>query len=316
MLGGAGVGFLQYQARTRLNEYTKQREVDSKRVDKVFAKLTEAQQQKGGVEKCVTTMNERLAKVHAAKDDPPTSIPEGAALVCDSTDWQTGCHTPSVFASNTAFSTATPCADPAVTERQKLELLSSTKPYPGDSKTDAWIQDVNATIAAHKTAQALLKPPGGIAALSSECTATALESFVDNSSGIHRQLEASTCAVSMTWVDASGNIMGRLKASGHGSPPSSARGAATLSESEMDSANAESQRNALEDGWAQIQKRIDVVNKKAGAAPKGVAPPKSPAVAPAPKAHSPAPAAPAPKSPTPTVPAPKSPAPQPPPKQK
>ena len=300
---------MSYRAKQRVAEYMKEAEADRKRIDKVSTKITDALAKKGDVDKCIAAVNDRLAKIHAATDDAPSTIPDGATLICDTTAWQTGCGTPAVFVSNTAFSAIAPCGDPATAETQALQDLVSKKPYSGSTEIDAWAKQVDTAIAARDKAIASLKMPGVIAAMSNQCDATALESFVDETTGNHRQLEAVTCNVTLTWADATGKILGRLKATGRGKPPDSARNASTLSESEMTSANEESQSNALADGWTQVQKRIDAINKKGGAAPKSAAP--APA-APAPKSAAPAapkPAAPATK---PTTPAPKPAAPKPP----
>ncbi len=291
---------MSYRAKQRVAEFTKEAEVDRKRIDKISVKITDALAKKGDVDKCIAAVNDRLAKVHAAKDDAPAAIPEGATLICDTTAWQTGCTIPTVFASNTAFVTVEPCGDPASTETQALQDVSSKKPYSGSTEIDGWAKQVNTAIAARDKAIASLKMPGVIAAISNQCDATALESFVDETTGNHRQLEAYTCKVTLTWTDPTGNSLGRLKATGRGNPPDTARNASTLSESEMTSANLESQNKALDDGWTQIQKRIDAVNKKGGTVPKSAAP--APA---APKSAAPAAPKPATPAPKPTTPAPK-----------
>jgi hypothetical protein len=281
ILAAAGFGFAQYKARAKFAEYNKTYKEAQATLTAASTKLDDALLQKGGIDACVASVNSRLAKIHAAKDDPPTAIPDGATLVCDSTSWQSaGCSTPTAFLNNTAFSPIAACTDPSAAELKALNDLNTSKPYASDTDTaDAWSKKVDAAVAAHQTALATMKNPGVIAATSFQCDVTPLESFVDNTNNTHRQLEANTCQVTLTWADATGNILGRLKATGHGSPPDTARKSSTLSDSELTDANVASQHDGIENGWAELQKRIDFVNKKAGSTA-----PKTPSAAPTTKA--------------------------------
>jgi hypothetical protein len=288
----AGVGFfvLQQRARARAAEFSKQYSADSDKIAAIEKRANETRVDRTSIDRCIASVNDKLAKAHGAKDDAPAAIPSHASLVCDTTSWQTGCRTPTVFAQNSAFDASALCAEQAGDELHTLEELLAKKPYPRDAGIDKWGKDVDAAIAKLTAARAKQGAPDMVAALTSACEATALESFVDNSTGARRQLEANTCQVAVTWVDAAGNVVGRLKATGHGKPSDASLKAFTLSDSEMDAANDESERNAIDDGFAQVQKRIDQINNKKGGSPSK---PTAPSPAPASKPAAPAkPAAP------------------------
>lgn len=303
VLAGALFGFLRYKARSAISNYHSTYEADQKRIDDISAKLT-AGQTPTGHNACVKSVSDKIAKTKDAKPPPPKTIPTGAALVCATDGWDRSCSLPDPLTKNGVFAPAVPCNDATGAALTKLQQLSSDKPYAGsgDSQIDPWAKKVDAALAEFKTADAAAKAPDTVAVMTASCTTTALATFNNNSTGEQRILEANSCEVAVIWVDASGSFVGRVSANGSGKPSASDLAAPTLDETQLNAANAESERNALNDGWTQLAKRLDTMKKGGTPAPGPAAPPApgpaTPPKAPTPPASTPKPPASTPKPPT------------------
>jgi hypothetical protein len=151
-------------------------------------------------------------------------------------------------------------ADVAEARAELDELLTTGKPWGGvgqGERIDAWEEKLEETIEKIEKADAKVEPPKVIAVGGGECHTYVTATSVSDRMGEKREVVGYDCDVTLSWVDAKGNALGVMRASGRGKPDAAVVAAQTLQEPAILQSSRNAQNRSLDEAWTKLGKQLD-----------------------------------------------------------
>lgn len=261
--GGGFYWWSEKQSKARFAVYQKHQ-------DRIKEAVESAQAAKAqpGVDRCDADVKKRILAVRELpeKMKPPASPIPTAHFACDDgSDAPTGtvsgiCDVPKGVQRASLIDTPFCHADTSQARAELDRLVTTEKPWGGvgqEKRIEEWEEKVEEAIEKIEEADAKVKPPPVLAVGGGECHTYVAATFVSDRTGEKREVVGYDCDVTLSWVDAKGNALGVMRASGRGKPDAAVVAAQTLQEPAILESNRNAQNRALDEAWTKLGKQLD-----------------------------------------------------------
>lgn len=261
--GGGYYWWSEKQSKARFAVYQKHQDRIKEAVESA-----EAAKAQPGVDRCDADVKKRILAVRELPEKmkaPASPIPTAHFACDDGSEAPTGtvsgtCDVPKGVQRASLIDTPFCQADTAEARAELDKLITSEKPWGGvgqEKRVAEWEEQVEEAIEKIEKADAKVKPPPVLAVGGGECHTYVAATFVSDRTGEKREVVGYDCDVTLSWIDAKGNALGVMRASGRGKPDAAVVAAQTLQEPAILESNRNAQNRALDEAWTKLGKQLD-----------------------------------------------------------